>query len=42
VVAAVASLNAAPPELAKATGATQRELQGIVDAYALDFAGASD
>ena len=39
VVAAVASLNVALPELAKETGATQSELQWIVDAYAL--AGAS-
>lgn len=39
VVAAVASLNVALPELAKATGATQSELQWIVDAYALVFAG---
>ena len=39
VVAAVASLNVALPELARATGATQSELQWIVDAYALVFAG---
>lgn len=39
VVAAVASLNVALPELAKETGATQSELQWIVDAYALVFAG---
>jgi EmrB/QacA subfamily drug resistance transporter len=39
VVAAVASVNVALPELARATGATQSELQWIVDAYALVFAG---
>ncbi len=39
VVSAVASLNVALPELARATGATQSELQWIVDAYALVFAG---
>ena len=39
VVAAVASLNVALPELARGTGATQSELQWIVDAYALVFAG---
>ena len=38
VVAGVASLNVALPELARATGATQTELQWIVDAYALAFA----
>ena len=38
VVAAVASLNVALPGLARATGATQTELQWIVDAYALVFA----
>jgi EmrB/QacA subfamily drug resistance transporter len=39
VVAAVASLNVALPDLARETGATQGELQWIVDAYALVFAG---
>src|SRR6476646_5166546 len=39
VVAAVASLNVALPEIARDTGATQSELQWIVDAYALVFAG---
>ena len=39
VVAAVASLNVALPDLARATGATQSQLQWIVDAYALVFAG---
>jgi EmrB/QacA subfamily drug resistance transporter len=39
VVAAVASVNVALPDLARDTGATQRELQWIVDAYALVFAG---
>jgi EmrB/QacA subfamily drug resistance transporter len=39
VVAAVASLNVALPELARDTGATQSQLQWIVDAYALVFAG---
>ncbi len=38
VVAAVASLNVALPDLARDTGATQTELQWIVDAYALAFA----
>src|SRR5262245_58514553 len=38
VVAAVASLNVALPEIARATGATQTQLQWIVDAYALTFA----
>jgi MFS family permease len=38
VVAAVASLNVALPEIARDTGATQTELQWIVDAYALLFA----
>ena len=38
VVAGVASLNVALPELARDTGATQTELQWIVDAYALVFA----
>ncbi len=39
VVSAVASLNVAIPELARGTGATQTELQWIIDAYALVFAG---
>jgi EmrB/QacA subfamily drug resistance transporter len=39
VVAAVASLNVALPDLARETGATQSQLQWIVDAYALVFAG---
>ena len=39
VVAAVASLNVALPDLARDTGATQSELQWIVDAYAMVFAG---
>ena len=38
VVAAVASLNVALPEIARDTGATQTQLQWIVDAYALAFA----
>ena len=38
VVAAVASLNVALPEIARDTGATQTQLQWIVDAYALVFA----
>jgi EmrB/QacA subfamily drug resistance transporter len=39
VVAAVASLNVALPDLARGTGATLSQLQWIVDAYALVFAG---
>src|ERR671936_500520 len=39
VVAAVASLNVAVPDLARGTHATQSELQWIVDAYTLVFAG---
>jgi EmrB/QacA subfamily drug resistance transporter len=39
VVAAVASLNVALPDVARGTGATQSELQWIVDANALVFAG---
>jgi EmrB/QacA subfamily drug resistance transporter len=39
VVAAVASLNVALPSLARDTGATQTELQWIVDAYTLVLAG---
>jgi EmrB/QacA subfamily drug resistance transporter len=39
VVSAVSSLNVALPDLAQDTGATPTELQWIVDAYALVFAG---
>lgn len=39
VVSAVASLNVALPNIARDVGATQTELQWIVDAYALVFAG---
>jgi EmrB/QacA subfamily drug resistance transporter len=39
VVSAVSSLNVALPDLAGDTGATPTELQWIVDAYALVFAG---
>src|SRR5450755_2602306 len=39
VVAAVASLNVALADLSRSTGATQTQLQWIVDAYALVFAG---
>src|SRR3954466_5622768 len=38
VVAAVAGLNVALPGIARDTGASQTELQWIVDAYALVFA----
>ena len=38
VVASVASLNVALPSIAADTGATQAQLQWIVDAYALAFA----
>src|SRR4051795_1775712 len=38
VVAAVASLNVALPGIARDTGASQTDLQWIVDAYALAFA----
>ena len=38
VVAAVASLNVALPGIARDTGASQSQLQWIVDAYALAFA----
>jgi EmrB/QacA subfamily drug resistance transporter len=38
VVAAVASLNVALPGIARETGASQSQLQWIVDAYALAFA----
>jgi EmrB/QacA subfamily drug resistance transporter len=39
VVSAVSSLNVALPDLARATGASPTELQWVVDAYALVFAG---
>ena len=39
VVAAVPALNVALPDVAADTGATQSQLQWIVDAYALVFAG---
>jgi EmrB/QacA subfamily drug resistance transporter len=39
VVSTVASLNVALPDLARDTGATQTQIQWIVDAYALVFAG---
>jgi EmrB/QacA subfamily drug resistance transporter len=39
VVSAVSSLNVALPDLARDTGATPTQLQWIVDAYALVFAG---
>jgi EmrB/QacA subfamily drug resistance transporter len=39
VVSAVASLNVALPDLERGTHATQSQLQWIVDAYALVFAG---
>jgi EmrB/QacA subfamily drug resistance transporter len=39
VVSAVSGLNVALPDLARATGATQSELQWIVDAYTMVFAG---
>src|SRR3954471_3296943 len=38
VVASVASLNVALPGIARDTGASQTELQWIVDAYAVVFA----
>lgn len=38
VVSAVASLNVALPDLARDTGATQTELQWVIEAYALVFA----
>src|SRR5215510_10724887 len=38
VVAAVASLNVALPAIARDTGASQTQLQWIVDAYAIVFA----
>jgi EmrB/QacA subfamily drug resistance transporter len=39
VVSAVSSLNVALPDLARATGASTTQLQWIVDAYSLVFAG---
>ena len=39
VVSAVSGLNVALPSLAVETGATQTELQWIVDAYTVVFAG---
>ena len=39
VVSAVSGLNVALPSLARTTGATQREMQWIVDAYTVVFAG---
>src|ERR687883_112831 len=38
VVAAVASLNVALPGIARDTGASQTQLQWVVDAYAIVFA----
>src|SRR5262249_38606871 len=37
-VSAVAGLNAALPEIARATGASQTQVEWIVDAYAVVFA----
>ena len=39
VVSAVSGLNVALPDLARSTGATQSQLQWIVDAYEILFAG---
>jgi EmrB/QacA subfamily drug resistance transporter len=39
VVSAVSSLNVALPDIARATGASTSDLQWVVDAYALVFAG---
>jgi EmrB/QacA subfamily drug resistance transporter len=39
VVSAVSGLNVALPDLARDTGATQHEVQWIVDAYTMVFAG---
>ena len=39
VVASVSSLNIAIPKIQKTLGATQTQIQWIVDAYALAFAG---
>ena len=38
VAAAMASLNVALPDLARSTGATQTQLEWIIDAYSLIFA----
>ena len=38
VAAAMASLNVALPDLARSTGATQTQLEWIIDAYSLVFA----
>jgi EmrB/QacA subfamily drug resistance transporter len=38
VVSAMASLNVAGPDLARSTGATQTQLEWIIDAYSLIFA----
>jgi MFS family permease len=38
VVSAMASLNVAGPDLARSTGATQTQLEWIIDAYSLTFA----
>ncbi|HVQ18215.1 MAG TPA: MFS transporter, partial [Actinomycetes bacterium] len=39
VVAAVPALNVALPSLTESTGASMSQLQWVVDAYALMFAG---
>ncbi len=39
VVSAVSGLNVAMPDIARSTGATQSQLQWIVDAYEIVFAG---
>ena len=39
VVSAVSGLNVALPSLARDTGASQRDLQWIIDAYTVVFAG---
>src|SRR5690348_7051214 len=39
VVSATSGLNIALPDLARATGASQTQVQWIVDVYALIFAG---
>src|SRR5215207_11643360 len=39
VVSAVSGLNVALPDLARDTGASQSQLQWIVDAYTMVFAG---
>lgn len=39
VVSAVSGLNVALPDLARSTGATQTQIQWIVDAYTMVFAG---